>query len=263
MAVPLVSCAWLKPTELASVVANLNAAPPLRLISARSESSWLPRVDHLIRWAAGGGASLHDPRYIYLLTGSTELPRSLLLSLPWPVARRAPPTSLKGKDMFGAALRWSGRNAHLLPPPVLAMLPSKARVFLWWHERNDHADEQRGWLVAVPVPGFPREHEYPEPEDGAFSLYDRGAGTAPQLMLGLTPEGILILALKTVREACATIDLERARLTGVALRYVVGVEVRQKILSALRAPANGAVGVKAASLMAEMLVTEDGGPNKL
>ena len=131
--------AYLPPGEVVRLSSDLNAG--LQLLSARREGAWLPRIpSELIICSTAGGeesAACSAPN-LYLLGGKLALDQGLLRRLPQPPGSRPLPLALKGKDFFGGTLRWSGRNAHLVPPGVLGILPVSERRFVYWDERGAH-----------------------------------------------------------------------------------------------------------------------------
>jgi hypothetical protein len=216
----------------------------LSVVDVRRGSAWLP----LLVPSLFVSDDLPVPM-LYLVTGNAELDGGLIAALPVPPDRRATPPILKGKDISGGQLSWTGYNKHLVPPSVCEMFPTSERTFVWY-------DRTAGKLRRAP------ERAdfgcYPTPsEHHRFSLY---TGSSSQLMLALTPAGGLMLALAELRSAFEAVDrVETVLVREQARHYVVSRAVRTRVLGALEG--HGAVGVLARAAMAGMLILreDDGG----
>jgi hypothetical protein len=212
--------------EVNRIVSDLNNH--LTIISAKQNTAWLVALPKSIfeEGQVGSSSGVSSPPWPwYLVTGGGALHPTLLARLPMIPGRRQMPTQLKGKEIFGGSLSYTGYSVHLLPPPICDMLPSSERRFLWWDV------ESLKWQL---VPERADGKCYPYPSRGEkFAL--KTHPTRPSLMLALSPMGVLLLLLERVRKAFNNVDLNQRQFVEGGSQWVYGVsaEVRHSILDSL------------------------------
>ena len=151
----------------------------------------------------------HVPDDLYLVAGKPLVDESLASELPNPPGSSEPLRVLNGKGFIGGALSCRGNwNSHLISAILLRIVPPSEQRFVWWDPEAKRMRVAHAPLSIATSSDNAKFYPVASSGDG-FSI--RSRSTKPPLMNSLTCQGLLILALNSVREATHAIDLDGAR----------------------------------------------------